>query len=111
MDAVKRMAKHNVSCLLVCGEDMGFITTEGVGRAVAKNDIHNKVKNYVEDGLVVVKKGTTLYDAFIRMHRNHAKVAVVIDDKPIGLVTDHMILERMILDKKLDKEQSQEVTN
>lgn len=108
VDAVKTMVKNNVSCLLVCGEDMGFITTEGVGRAVAKNDINNKVKNYVEDGLVVVKKGTTLYEAFMQMHKNHAKVAVVVDDKPIGLVTDHMILEKMILDKE---ECCQEITN
>jgi len=100
VDAVKTMVKNNVSCLLVCGENMGFITTEGVGRAVAKNDINSKVKYYVEDGLVVVKKGTTLYDAFIQMHKNNAKVAVVIDDKPIGLVTDHMILEKMILNKE-----------
>ncbi len=100
VDAVKTMVKNNVSCLLVCGDEMGFITTEGVGRAVAKNDINNKVKYYVEDGLVVVKKGTTLYEAFIRMHKNNAKVAVVVDDKPIGLITDHMILEKMILNKE-----------
>lgn len=34
------------------------------------------------------------------MHKNNAKVAVVIDDKPIGLITDHMILEKMILNKE-----------
>ncbi|RLI77394.1 hypothetical protein DRP05_10220 [Archaeoglobales archaeon] len=58
-------------------------------------DRSNKVKHYIEK-FVVVKRGTSLYEAFMKMYKNNAKVAVVVNKKPVGIVTTHTILERII---------------
>lgn len=88
------MAEHNVSCLLVCGNNTGFLTTEGVGRAVARADFNNKVKYYTEK-FIVVKTEISLFEVFIEMCRNNVKIAMV-NEKPIGVVTTHTIFEKMV---------------
>ena len=95
-DAAKAMADSKVDCILVFehGEIIGIMTEKDILHDVVAKGLDPKkttVKKVTKSPLLTIQKDATVKDAIEIMKKHDIRRLVVMDKRPIGLITQKMV--------------------
>jgi len=95
-DAAKAMSDSEVDSILVFehGQIIGIMTEKDIFHDVVAKGLDPKkttIKKIAKGPLITIKKDATVRDAIKLMKRHNIRRLVVIDKRPIGLITQKMV--------------------
>ncbi len=99
-DAVKAMTDSKVDSIFVFeyGRIIGIITEKDILYDVVAKGLDPKkvtIKKIAKNPLITIQKNATIRKALEIMKKHHIRRLVVMDKRPIGLITQKMIYENV----------------
>ena len=103
-DAAKAMVDSKIDSILVFehGEIIGIMTEKDILHDVVAKGLDPKrttVKKVTKSPLITIKKDATVKEAIEKMKKHNIRRLVVIDKRPIGLITQKMVCGNVGEDK------------